>query len=69
MESKNRFLEYLLPDSESEWSCLVFFLKMAAEESSKFDINAVYDNLIVALHEDDDVKLDHYIRSYNELNK
>lgn len=37
--------------------------------NNKFDIKLVHDNFITSLHEEDDVKLQDYLYSYEELNK
>lgn len=37
--------------------------------NNKFDIKLVHENFVIALHEEDDVKLKEYLDSYEELNK
>ncbi|KAJ3653353.1 hypothetical protein Zmor_012609 [Zophobas morio] len=42
---------------------------MAVENSDKFDLNAVEKSFNLAILEEDDVHLEHYLKSYEELNK
>lgn len=42
---------------------------MESEKERKFDIQIVGDKFQDAIHEDDDVNLQYYLESYEELNK
>lgn len=42
---------------------------MATENERKFDIQIVGEKFQEALHEDDDVKLQQYLESFEELNR
>lgn len=42
---------------------------MTQESSEKFDIKIVYEKFGAAVHEEDDVHLQFYLESFEELNK
>lgn len=42
---------------------------MADEKHEKFDLQIVHDYFSTALQDDDDVNIDYYLKSYEELNK
>ncbi|XP_018577644.1 ceramide-1-phosphate transfer protein isoform X2 [Anoplophora glabripennis] len=42
---------------------------MALQNNEKFDIKIVYDKFEAALHEEDDIHLQFYLESFEELNK
>lgn len=42
---------------------------MGTEKETKFDIQIVGEKFEAAIHEDDDVNIQYYLESYEELNK